>query len=69
MAKIYHDTSFYGTDRIECRLYHPGNAQVRQRNDQLHRGKDGKSTKKKKGNSVQTAIPPNAFSYFFINIP
>ena len=34
-----------------------------------HRGKDGKSTKKKKGNSVQTAIPPNAFSYFFINIP
>ena len=24
---------------------------------------------KKKGDSVQTAIPPNAFSYFFINIP
>ena len=48
MAKIYHDTSFYGTGRIECRLYHPGNAQVRQRNDQLHRGKDGKSQERRK---------------------
>ena len=42
MAKIYHDTSFYGTGRIECRLHHPGNVQVRQRDDQLHRGKDEK---------------------------
>ena len=69
MAKIYHDISFYGTGRIECRLCPPGNARIRQRNDQLHRGKRRETNEKEERKQRSNCDSSECIFLFFYKYP